>query len=120
MAATEKIQEITQLSNEDISSKGAIILSDLRGHLKYESALLGLHEKKEFVFQQLGPEEYPDPIREAGEEAIADAQEEAGITSDLTFQPSATETIHKTRRFKGPKIEVTKKGGRPPKRKKKK
>lgn len=69
LAHEEQIEKIRSLSDEEIAAKGAIILSDLRGHLKYEQALLGLHERKEFVFQQLGPEEYPDPEKEALDEA---------------------------------------------------
>lgn len=69
IANAEKIQAIAALSDEDIQSKGAILLADLRGHLQYEAALLGLHERKEFVFSQLPAEEYPDQIQEAYDES---------------------------------------------------
>lgn len=68
LATAEKIEKITALSDDEIAMRGPIILADLRGHLLYETALLGLHDRKELVFSQLGPEEYPDPIEEALEE----------------------------------------------------
>lgn len=113
LANAEKNQEITQLSDDGIVSKGAILLADLRGHLKYESALLGLHEKKEFVFQELGAPEYPSGIDEARDEALEEAQRESGIISEISLlTPNVTERL-----FPKPK---GKPRGQPPKRKKKK
>lgn len=65
ITSAEKIQRIAALTDEEIKESGLIILSDLRGHLQHEAALLGLHERKEFVFSQLPPEEYGDPVQEA-------------------------------------------------------
>jgi hypothetical protein len=113
LSNSEKIQEIVVLTDDEIATKGQIILADLRGHLKYESGLLGLHEKKEFVFQQLGAEEYPDPAREARDEALAEAQERSGVSrGEAALSVSAHETL-----FPQPK---NKPRGRPPKKGKKK
>lgn len=65
----EKIGAIAELTDDEIATRGQIILADLRGHLKHENALLGLHEVKKFVFQNLPAEEYRDPAQEAHEEA---------------------------------------------------
>lgn len=65
----EKIRAIAELTDDEIATRGQIILADLRGHLKHENALLGLHEVKKFVFQNLPAEEYRDPAQEAHEEA---------------------------------------------------
>lgn len=98
----EKIQAIAALTDEEIDSKGKIILADLRGHLQYEAALLGLHERKEFVFGQLPPEEYPDPEKEAHEEmmsgsATIDDDEEAAAIEDMsTPAPPPAKTLRKT------------------------
>jgi hypothetical protein len=110
LAHSERIQKITILTDDEIAMRGQIILADLRGHLLYESALLGLHEKKEFVFQSLGEEEYPDPIKEAREENIIAQQEESQSTS--VAGPSIHEQI-----FPEPK---PKRRGRPPGKSKKK
>lgn len=74
LATSEKLKAITSLTDEEIRDKGIVILSDLRGHLCYESGLLGLHEKKEFVFQDVGEEQYPSPIEEALEESAGGVQ----------------------------------------------
>lgn len=71
IATAEKVQALASLTDEEIGTKGHIILAEMRGHLKYESALLGLHEKKETVFQTGPAEDYTtDPIREAHEESL--------------------------------------------------
>lgn len=115
LAHRERLDKITALSDEEIANHGKIILSDLRGHLQYESVLLGLHEKKEFVFEQLPAEEYPDPAAEAREEADATGQpgdetSSSGLTS--RFGASAHDEL-----FPKPK---PKRRGRPPKKGKKK
>lgn len=70
IATSEKIQTILLLSDEEIATKAHIFLADLRGHLRYEAALLGLHEKKETVFSDGPMEDYStDPEREANEMA---------------------------------------------------
>lgn len=69
LANSEKIQKIIALTDDEIATNGHVILADLRGHLTYEAGLLALHEKKKLVFQDLGPEEYVDPIEEALREA---------------------------------------------------
>lgn len=82
-AQAEKIRGITILTDEEIRSNGKAILADLRGFLQYESGLLGLHEKKEFVFQsELGDPTYPDPIVEANELQSVQPPEpdESGLT----------------------------------------
>lgn len=71
----EKIQSIAALTDDEIAIHAQIILSDLRGHLQHEFALLGLHEQKSLVFQQLDHEEYPDPIDEAREQSEQEHQE---------------------------------------------
>jgi hypothetical protein len=113
VAREEKLKTITDFTDSEIVSKGQIVLADLRGFLQYESGLLGLHEKKELVFQQLGPEEYPSPVDEARDEALREEQERAGISTDTgPMSPNVHESIFPT----APK----KPRGRPPKRKKKK
>lgn len=93
IANSEKIQVIALLTDEEIDARGKIILADLRGHLKYEAALLGLGERKEFVFGQLPPEEYPDPLVEAHEEMMAERghqpDEEEQTMEDLMAAPVA-------------------------------
>lgn len=64
----EEIQKVHLLTDAEIESHGKIALAHLRGFLKYEFGLLGLHEKKDLVFQSGITEEYPDPIQEALEE----------------------------------------------------
>lgn len=112
LANSEKIQSILLLSDDEIATRGAIILSDLRGHLKYEAALLALHEKKELVFQGLGEEEYPDPIAEAAELAEQEqhdrGDEQHSSSGAFAGAPSAHEEIFPT----------PKKRGRPPGKKK--
>lgn len=75
----EKIRKIAELTDDEIATRGQIILADLRGHLKHENALLGLHEVKKFVFQNLAEEEYPNPEEEARHEAEREAE---GIRAD--------------------------------------
>lgn len=82
LATAEKIQKISELGDEEILLRGKIILADLRGHIAYESALLGLHERKELVFGQLGPEEYPDPVEEAIDEERLGSQDQEDDMSD--------------------------------------
>lgn len=67
IANIEKLQMVAALTDEEINTNGKIILADLRGHLKYETALISLHERKEFVFQEMPRETYPDPVKEAEE-----------------------------------------------------
>jgi len=105
LAHSERLSKITVLTDEEIAAHGQIILSDLRGHLQYENVLLGLHEKKEFVFQSLGPEEYPDPVKEANEANIVIRQESSSVS---TAGPSIHEQLFPTQK---------KKRGRPPKQK---
>lgn len=81
LANQEKIQSILMLDDDEIATRGHIVLADLRGHLKYEAALIALHEKKELVFQQLDHEEYPDPIQEAAEQAEQEHQTESHSSS---------------------------------------
>jgi hypothetical protein len=77
LANLERIKEISQLSDEEIAGKAHVLLADLRGHFRYENALLTLHEPKDFVFQQeLGEPDYPDPISELNEQIRAAAQKQ--------------------------------------------
>lgn len=87
LANAEKIQKIIALTDDEIATKGHVILADLRGHLTYEAAILALHEKKSFVFQQLGSEEYPDPVEEA---RLEDEREARGEQSDESEDTSIT------------------------------
>lgn len=108
----EELQKVHILTDAEIESHGKVALAHLRGFLKYEFGLLGLHEKKELVFQQLDHEEYPDPISEAAEQAEQErehepAQSHFGPGTSLAG-PSAHEQI-----FPPPK-----KRGRPPGKKK--
>lgn len=80
LASQEKLEKIRILTDDQIATYGKVILADLRGHLLYENGLLTFHEKKEFVFQDLGPEQYPDPAAEAREEELAHQQKESGAT----------------------------------------
>jgi len=110
LANQEKIQSILMLDDDEISTRATVILADLRGHLRYEAALIALHEKKELVFQQLDHEEYPDPIEEAREQAEQEGHEPA----QSHFGPSAS--------FSGPSAHdqifpPPKRRGRPPKKK---
>lgn len=66
----EKIQEIATLSDQDILERSQVILSDLRGHLRYEIALTGLHEKKTLAFGDMPPPDYPSAEEEARQEAL--------------------------------------------------
>lgn len=116
LAHRERLDKITALSDEEIANHGKIILSDLRGHLQYESVLLGLHEKKEFVFQQLPPEEYPDPAAEAREEAKRSGHDDEHARSSGAFTPSAS-GLSITQEIFPP---AKKKRGRPPGKGKKK
>lgn len=105
LANSEKLQRIRILTDEDIALKAPVILGDLRGFLQYESGLLDLHEKKQYVFQDIGPETYPSPIDEAREELEA-AGRPAEPDSDVpVFQPPVPPRPKKKR-------------GRPRKRKK--
>lgn len=98
----EKIRAIAELSDEEIATRGTIILADLRGHLKHENALLGLHEVKKFVFQNLPSEEYTDPAEEARLEAERQENGEAGEhdgdeeqQQQIPFPPPRPATPHR-------------------------
>lgn len=78
IANIEKLQMVAALTDEEINTNGKIILADLRGHLKYETALISLHERKEFVFQEMPRETYPDPVKEAEEAEREIRQTETG------------------------------------------
>lgn len=94
LANVEKLQAIALLTDEEINANGKIILADLRGHLKYENGLLALHQRKEFVFQDLPRETYPSPEEEALEEEKAETQTGNNSTTFSTseyFVPPVTE-----------------------------
>lgn len=117
LANQEKIQSILMLDDDEIATRGHIVLADLRGHLRYEAALIALHEKKELVFQQLDHEEYPDPILEAAEEAAhRDTDERIAESSAhiVMSGPSAHEQIFPPPKKRGRPAEKKK---LPPKRK---
>jgi len=59
-----KINEVSQLSDEDIEAKGKLILADLRGHLNHENDLMRLSVMKSLVFGAPPPESYADPVTE--------------------------------------------------------
>lgn len=80
----EKIQVIAALTDDEIETHGKIILADLRGHLKYETALIGLHERKKFVFGDLPEPDYPNPVDEARAEELSESASTAG--HPLVFQ----------------------------------
>lgn len=90
LATAEKLEEVRELSDEDIILKGPVILSDLRGHLRYETALLGLHETKPSVFSDPITEEYPNPEKEAFEQELIEqgrSPEEAAARFQIAPTP---------------------------------
>lgn len=110
----EKLKEIAAIHDDQIHDRSQVLLADLRGHLRYEAALLGLHEKKIFVFQELGPEDYGDPVTEAFEQAEADRKAGLG-EDDEPISVHATEALQKMSDMMRTKPKPKKK---PPKRKK--
>lgn len=121
LAHKELLDPITHLTDDEIATRGTVILADLRGNLRHETMLLGLHERKEFAFGQLPGEEYYPPDKEALEEAERGerGEEDDGGLSGPLPGPNLTDIFGatKTVRHKGPKISIAK--SKPPKRKKK-
>lgn len=100
LASQEKIERILILDDDEIAARSAIILADLRGHLRYEAALLGLHERKELVFGELPEPEYPDPSSEKEEEfSDLDIDTSPGPPTS-SIQPVARKPKPKKRRRK--------------------
>lgn len=100
IANAEKVLAISVLTDEEIKQNGLIILADFRGHLRYEAALLGLHERKEFVFGTLPAEEYADPIVEAHEEMMAERGAEPDEEEQTIEDLATTLMVPKAKRLR--------------------
>ncbi len=88
IANIEKLQSIAALSDDEIATRGQVILADLRGHLNYETALISLHQPKKFVFQDLGPPTYPNPAEEIEEQPPNSESASTASVSITGFVPS--------------------------------
>lgn len=96
----EKIQAIAVLTDDEIEAHGKIILADLRGHLKYETALIGLHERKTFVFGDLPEPDYPNPVVEAAAE-LSETESATTAGQPIVFQvPPETPEPRKKRKYR--------------------
>lgn len=94
----EKIQAIAALTDDEIATHGKIILADLRGHLKYETALISLHERKTFAFGDLPEPDYPDPAAEA---ELSETESATTAGQPIVFQvPPETPEPRKKRKYR--------------------
>lgn len=101
IATAEKIQSFVNLTDEKIATQAHIILADLRGHLRYEQALLGLHEQKKSVFDDGPTEDYTtNPEEEAHREAIIQGRlKQPDESSDVVLPtPEAAKPTRKPRK----------------------
>ena len=64
----EKLAIINQMTDQQITDTGTLVLADLRGHLKLAHEIQTLHERQELEFGT-GEEtpDYPTPEEEAAE-----------------------------------------------------
>lgn len=59
--STAKLQRIATITDTEIKEHGTAILSDFRGHLQLENALIDLAVADHQTFSDLPPETYADP-----------------------------------------------------------
>lgn len=98
----QALDELLQITDEEKNTLGGVRLARFQGFLQHENALTGLPLMKEFKFGDLGPEEYPDPISEAREEAASESQSESTATGILFEHIPGTHAPKPKRRGRPP------------------